>query len=104
MHSNPYTITTHELKEIFKNNQDIQLVDVRNQEKHDAFHIGGKHIPLSELPLRFNELDPNKNVVTYCTSGGKSMQALEFLLSVGFKSVKSLTGGMTAWQTEADIR
>lgn len=95
-----YIITPHELNEFLKNNTDLQLVDVRTIEKHNAFNIGGKHIPTAELSDRFNELDPDKLVVTYCTSGGNSMRALQFLLSVGFKSVKSLDGGMTAWQVE----
>jgi adenylyltransferase/sulfurtransferase len=98
MSSNQYIITPNELHEALNNNQDIQLIDVRTLEKHQAYNIGGKLIPMSELPSRFNELDPNKPVVTYCTSGGNSMRALQFLLSVGFNSVKSLDGGMTAWQ------
>lgn len=98
MNANPYLITPYELHEILKNNQEIQLIDVRTSEKHHTYNIGGKLIPMSELPLRFNELDSSKPVVTYCTSGGNSMRALEFLLSVGFQSVKSLDGGMTAWQ------
>ncbi|RDI42564.1 molybdopterin-synthase adenylyltransferase MoeB [Aquicella lusitana] len=97
---NDYIISPSELSHALENNQDIQLVDVRTPEKHQAFNIGGTLIPLEELPNRFQELDPNKMVVTYCTSGGKSMTALQFLLSAGFKSVKSLDGGMTAWQKE----
>jgi sulfur-carrier protein adenylyltransferase/sulfurtransferase len=95
-----YIIFPQELNELMKNNADIQLVDVRTIEKHDAFNIGGKHIPTAELPDRFNELDPAKPVITYCTSGGNSMRALQFLLSVGFRNVKSLEGGMTAWQRD----
>jgi len=97
-----FIITTFELNKLLKKNADIQLVDVRTLEKHQAYNIGGKHIPIAELTERVNELDPQKLVVTYCTSGGNSMRALQLLLSLGFKSVKSLDGGMTAWQT--DIR
>lgn len=99
-----YIIFPQELNELMKNNADIQLVDVRTIEKHLAFNIGGKHIPTAELPDRFNELDPGKPVITYCTSGGNSMRALQFLLSVGFKQVKSLEGGMTAWQNDISIK
>ena len=95
-----FTITSHELHELMQNNADIQLVDVRAIDKHQAYNIGGKHIPTAELAGRLNELDPGKLVVTYCTMGGNSMRALQLLLSKGFKSVKSLDGGMTAWQKE----
>jgi len=93
-----HIITSFELKDLLKQKADIQLVDVRTIDKHMAFNIGGKHIPMAELSVRSNELDPDKLVVTYCTSGGNSLRALQFLLSTGFKSVKSLDGGMTEWQ------
>lgn len=93
-----YIITSFELNELLRKNSDFQLVDVRTVDKHVAYNIGGKHIPMAELSDRFNELDPEKLVVTYCTSGGNSLRALQLLLSVGFKTVKSLDGGMTAWR------
>lgn len=97
---NDYIITPDELKEMLDNNEEIELIDVRTQDKHAVFNIGGKLIPSEELPERLNEIDSNKLVVTYCTSGGRSMMALKYLLSVGFTAVKSLEGGMTAWQRD----
>jgi sulfur-carrier protein adenylyltransferase/sulfurtransferase len=100
MRMNEFIISPAELKEILKNSNDIQLIDVRTPEKHQAFNIGGTLIPFAELSSRLNELDFLKPVITYCTSGGKSMMALQLLLKAGFKSVKSLDGGITAWQAE----
>lgn len=97
---NEYTISVEELKEALERNEDIQLIDVRTPEKHQAFNIGGKLIPLDDLGQHLHEVDANKLIVTYCTSGGRSMRALQFLLDAGFTSVKSLEGGMTAWQEE----
>lgn len=45
----PYTISINELKELLKNNEQIQLIDVRTPEKHHAFNIGGKLIPYEEI-------------------------------------------------------
>lgn len=95
-----YLISPTELKQLLEMNADLQLVDVRTQEKHDAFNIGGKLIPSEEIVARINELDANKLVITYCTMGGRSMRALQMLMSAGFKHVKSLDGGMTRWQEE----
>lgn len=95
-----YLITPVELKQLLEMNADLQLVDVRTPEKHDAFNIGGTLIPSEELLTRVNELDPNKLVITYCTMGGRSMRALQLLVGAGFKHVKSLDGGMTRWQEE----
>lgn len=93
-------ISVADLKKILEAKVDIQLIDVRTIDKHEAFNIGGKNIPLTELPLRLNELDKNKMLVTYCTRGNSSMRALNFLVSEGFSNVKSLTGGVTAWQEQ----
>ncbi|SRR5579883_152174 len=96
--NNDYLISPQELKAALENNEDIQLVDVRTAEKHHAFNIGGLWIPMEELPQRLGELDPEKVTVTYCTMGGRSMRALEFLVGAGFRKVRSLDGGMTAWR------
>lgn len=96
---NNYLISPSELKKLLEN-KEIQLIDVRTQEKHQTFNIGGKLIPFEELPNRLNELDQQRPIVTYCTSGGRSMRALEFLVHAGFSQVKSLDGGVTAWQKE----
>jgi adenylyltransferase/sulfurtransferase len=95
-----HIISPFELDQLLKKQSPLQLVDVRTIDKHIAGNIGGEHIPLHELAHRFAELDSNQLVVTYCTLGGKSMQALQFLLSVGFKNVKSLDGGITAFFKE----
>lgn len=93
-----FIITSFELNDLMRSNSDFQLLDVRTIDKHLSYNIGGKHIPMSELSDRVNELDPEKLVVTYCSSGGNSLRALQLLLSVGFKTVKSLDGGMMAWR------
>jgi rhodanese-related sulfurtransferase len=98
MNLNQYVISPHELNELLKNNNTIQLIDVRTLEKHAAFNIGGKLIPYDEIMIRLHEISPDQPIVTYCTSGGRSMMALQLLLSAGFLSVKSLDGGMLAWQ------
>lgn len=97
-----FIITPTELKQLMKDQADFQLVDVRTPEKHEAYNIGGKLIPYAVLPEHIDELDKNKLVVTYCTMGGNSMRALHLLMSLGFTSVKSLDGGMTAWQQQAN--
>ena len=61
-------------------------------------------LPLSELPKRFTELDPNKRYYLHCKSGGRSMKALKFLSEQGFKYLKSIKGGITAWSNEIDSK
>ena len=100
--TNQYTISPKELKEQLMNGEDIQLIDVRTTEKHAIYNIGGMLIPFDDLLNRLNELSREKPIVTYCTSGGRSMRALKLLLHSGFKQVKSLDGGVTAWRATFD--
>jgi rhodanese-related sulfurtransferase len=54
------------------------------------------------LAQRFTELDPNRHYYLHCKMGGRSLQALQFLREHGFKQLKSVHGGITAWAREID--
>ena len=62
----------------------------------------GKHLPLSTLPQTFTELNPNQQYYIHCKSGVRSMKALKFLKEQGFKYLKSVKGGISAWSDEID--
>ena len=92
------TITIDELKSQMTNDTGLDLLDVRTLAERSAGHLGGIWIPYAELKQRVHELNPVKNWVIYCQSGVRSQYAADILLSSGFLSVKSLTGGMAAWR------
>lgn len=69
------------------------LVDVRSAAEHKDKNIGGKLIPLVELPRRLNELNRNETIILYCLSGQRSLAAIKILLAAGFTSVKYLKNG-----------
>ena len=84
--------------------EDIQIVDVREPaEFTDALgHIrGAQLLPLSQLAVRADEIDPARPVVTVCRSGARSAQATVLLQKSGFKDVANLAGGMLRWRAEA---
>ena len=87
-------IMPNELKKLLDEKVDLQLIDVRTADKHAVFNIGGINIPYEILANYVQQFDANKLTITYCTSGNKSMRALELLKSFGFTNVKSLQGGM----------
>jgi len=91
-------ISPQELQRRLQNKENLFLLDVRTEEEHRSYNIGGILIPLAELPRRLQELNPDLEIITYCRSGGRSMQALELLKHAGFKSVQSLAGGIMAVQ------
>ncbi|KTC78361.1 molybdopterin-synthase adenylyltransferase MoeB [Legionella brunensis] len=89
-----YSITPEHLLELLQQNSSITLIDVRSTKEHEAHNIGGKILPLTELPHRLSELDPNQNIILYCHSGNRSISALNILLKAGFTSVKYLINGI----------
>jgi len=81
----------------------IKVVDIREPSEYAAAHIPGvMFLPLSELQLRLDELDPNQTYYIHCRSGGRSMKLVQFLKQNGFKNVKSVAGGIHAWADEFD--
>ena len=78
------------------------LVDVREPAEFQIANLGGKLIPLSELPDRLNELSKDSEIVVHCHHGGRSAMAVEFLRAQGFSKVWNLAGGIDAWSHEID--
>jgi rhodanese-related sulfurtransferase len=95
------TISCSELKTKLDTKSNVHLIDVREPAEHADFNIGGKLLPLGNiLSMMTDDIDDLKNeeVICYCRSGNRSMQACLMLETVGFKNVKNLTGGMLEWQ------
>ena len=78
------------------------LLDVREGwEVETAALPGITHIPMQEIPGRVAELDGDREIVSICHHGGRSMQVALFLERQGMK-VHNLSGGMDAWSREVD--
>ena len=79
------------------------ILDVREPQEYQINKIAGSTlIPLGELPQRYQELDPDKEIVTQCKMGQRSAKAADFLRTVGFTKVKNLRGGILAWIDQVD--
>ena len=102
--SNPDEVTVQEMKPALDDPKlGIKVIDVREPDEYQIAHIDGVPLfPLGLLPQRFTELDPNKQMYIHCKSGIRSMKALYFLREQGFKYVKSVKGGISAWSDEID--
>jgi rhodanese-related sulfurtransferase len=75
------------------------LVDVRSSEEfaHGAI-AGARHIELSTLPARIDELDAAAAIVLVCHSGMRSAQACAYLAQRGFAHTLNLSGGIAGWE------
>src|SRR5580658_722137 len=102
--SNPDEVTVQDMKLALEDPAlGIQIIDVREQDEYEIAHIKGVPLfPLSTLPRQFTELDPNQQIYIHCKSGVRSMRALQFLREQGFKYLKSVKGGISAWSDEID--
>ncbi len=96
-------ITSVELKKRLDNGEDLRILDVREPNEYQINRIPGTVlIPLGDVPKRYNELDPDKELIVHCKSGVRSAKAADFLRSVGFRRVLNLKGGILDWIDKVD--
>ncbi|KKN38958.1 hypothetical protein LCGC14_0748320 [marine sediment metagenome] len=76
------------------------LVDVRTPQEYYGGHIKNtKLFPLGELLSNTNVIEnfKEKEIITICHSGSRSMMAAQILARAGFKDIRNLSGGMMLW-------
>ena len=79
------------------------LIDVREPWEYAVVHLpGAESIPLSGLPERLHELPRDRELITICHHGMRSLTARKLLQGAGFARVRSLAGGVDAWATDVD--
>jgi rhodanese-related sulfurtransferase len=97
-------ITPQEFLERRTAGNDMTLLDVREDWETALAPVPSAivHIPMGQIADRLGELDPQRETVVICRSGGRSMQVAHFLASRGFGSVSNLAGGILAWSRDLD--
>ncbi len=105
-------IDPEELKKKMDNNEDIFLLDVRTPQEYEAWrisyenHNNPKLIPVDRLfmkdPTLLEEIPKDKEIVTVCAHGNRSMIAAKILTQLGYR-VKSVKGGMAGWNKVYDV-
>jgi adenylyltransferase/sulfurtransferase len=95
--------TPLEVKRRLDAGEALLILDVREPQEYQINRIPGSTlIPLGELPRRYQELDPDQEIIAQCKSGQRSAKAADYLRTVGFKNVKNLRGGILAWIDQVD--
>ena len=103
MNTQATEITSVELKQRLDRGDKLKIIDVREPNEYQINRIPGSTlIPLGDVPKRYNELDPDAEIVVHCKMGGRSAKAADFLRSVGFKHVLNLKGGILDWVDKVD--
>jgi rhodanese-related sulfurtransferase len=84
-----------------KARENIVLLDVRTSQERSRRRIDGSvHVPLQELRSRLGELEKFKGreIICYCASGNRSLNAALILHRSGFNAA-NLSGGMSGWNS-----
>jgi len=80
------------------------LVDVRTPGEYATGHLAGAKLVDFKAP-NFSEeigkLPRDGKILIYCRSGNRSGQAMETMKALGFRDVRHMAGGITAWKAEA---
>lgn len=92
--------------------EDVVLVDVResDERERDGEIPGSVHVPRGllefqadpESPIHNSALNPERRLIVYCGTGGRSALAAKTLLDMGFAEVATLAGGYASWCTAED--
>jgi adenylyltransferase/sulfurtransferase len=95
-------LSVRELKQRMDAGEEVYILDVREPWEYKIAQIGGKLIPLKEVPQRLSEIDRDREVIVQCKSGGRSQRIAELLKQQGYPRVVNLAGGILAWASEID--
>jgi hydroxyacylglutathione hydrolase len=81
-------------------NPRLQVLDVRTKDEWRRGHIcGATHLMGGEVPERASELArAGARLALVCQTGYRSTVAASVLARAGLRDVRSVTGGMNAWQ------
>ena len=99
-------MTPREFVEQRAGGREMTLLDVREDWETTLAPVPADllHIPMGQIADRLSELDPARETVVICRSGGRSLQVANFLATHGFGSVYNLVGGILAWSRDVDPR
>lgn len=102
------TVSVQDLGFVLDDDETV-LIDVREtvERENDGIIPGSEHAPRGllefqadpESPAYNDVLDPERRLILYCGSGGRSALAAKTLIDMGFPNVASLAGGYAAWKS-----
>ena len=91
-------ISKRQLQKKLTEDDELFLLDVREESEHEEFNIGGTLIPLAEVIGKASEIPMDRPVVVYCRKGIRSQIAIQRLEEkFGFTNLLNLDGGIEQW-------
>ncbi len=91
------SITVNQFKEIWDNDQSIQILDVRKASEFYSQHLPTAiNGPLDYINDSMTLIDPNKTYYVHCAGGYRSMVFISILKARGYENLVDVAGGFTA--------
>jgi rhodanese-related sulfurtransferase len=94
-------VTVAETRERMKANNEVRLIDVREDNEWEAAHAAGAvHLGkgIIERDIEAEVPDKSTEVILYCGGGYRSALAADVLQNMGYTNVFSMAGDWKAWK------
>ncbi len=95
-------MSVRDLKSAIDAGHAMELLDVRTPEERAIAAIPGAVLLNESEAARIEGLSRETRLVLHCHHGGRSQQAAEQFVSLGFTQVFNVVGGIDAWSQEID--
>lgn len=91
-------ISPQTLRALLDSKELLVLLDVRDEWETRLCRLDNAvHIPVEEIELRTDELNPEDEIVVYCHHGVRSAAVAGYLRQLGFAKAVNLAGGIDLW-------
>lgn len=100
------TMSAKEVAKMLKNQEDLFILDVRNQSDYQDWRIEGERVESVNIPYFdlidgvdevLDQIPARKKLLVVCAKEGSSKFVAEQLTEAGLKQVAYLQGGMKSW-------
>ena len=98
----PINLDADELRDWVEshNEKDYLIIDVRQPQEYGHGHIpGAMFLPLLELESQLFGLPTDRDLIFYCSNGGRSLAAATLVIDaeISDRKIYSLSGGILGW-------
>jgi len=91
-------LSVHQLKGMLDHNEDLLVLDTREQDEWASGHIeGALHIYVGHLEERLSDIPRDKPIAVICSVGHRAGLGASILLKAGYERVYNVLGSVRAW-------
>lgn len=95
-------LSVTQLKQWMDDGKPMEVFDVRSADERETAKIEGTRLLDAGGKDILDKLEKDTVLVFHCHHGGRSQQAAEHCLRMGFTQVYNVAGGIDAWSREVD--